>query len=939
MKKNIKLLLATLMAFGMAGAATACEGFELPFDIPGLGAESVPAQEYKATFVADGETVAVVTYKEGATSIEEPAVPEKEHYTGAWAPYLLNGNVTIKAIYTAVEYSVTFVADGVTVDTETYTVFNKKIDVPAVPEKADYTGAWEEYKLDGGNKTVNAVYTPMQYTVTFVADGETVDTQSYNVLNKEITVPAVPEKAGYTGAWAAYELNGNVVVEAVYTAIEYKVYFVHPKTGMQLCAPVTFTADTLSTLEFPAVPEDFATQMVGYTIAWDKKPSDLALEDTNVTPVLTAIEYTVTFNHPRTGMPVAAPITYTIENMSEVVFPEIPESIKMDGYTVAWDKTEADLVLGGLSVSFTITANTYTITYDVNGGKLENDIGTMEIVFGDNYELPVATPAKAYQSFLGWKDENGNFVAAEGTWEIASNVTLTAAYDSTIDFESSDVVPSFLSKTSGTHSLSIVELNGNKVLKMEGSTTNHGLNVTIDFLHDVFEDPNVQYLAFDAKSETTHHTNFRRSTIRTTGTIGQWGQEPYESDTQANEPQGTVFCQGIRPDAFKTFFFTRKDYNNWVSTGATVDMLISAGNFAEDENLYVDNIRPVTQAEYNKANYGLETGGIRPNGGNLLVYYGNTGGTWQYAITADDTGSGKPAFLSYGFTNDNVTEGNRALTFTKAAGQVTLRFNNTSVANFVAIANATGYYAFDLYVGEGSDAVITYPNIANAVIPGHTPNVGGWMTIYCQNDTNVSIKITDTTGGTYAIDNFRSVSAADYQAAQYGFEAGTMGLRLNLMNDEATHSGAAYVYYKGTDYSGTKASIAIAEGNAEGDVNALSNVRIDNTITHSGQYSLAFDKGKGYMYLTRHNESQAKIDFANGFTFWIYSTVEIDGVSGSNFYNGVNGKFNGGEGIMIPANTWTQITVKAEDIGNGRFLILQGGWSGTIYVDDFMPLN
>ena len=159
------------------------------------------------------------------------------------------------------------------------------------------------------------------------------------------------------------------------------------------------------------------------------------------------------------------------------------------------------------------------------------------------------------------------------------------------------------------------------------------------------------------------------------------------------------------------------------------------------------------------------------------------------------------------------------------------------------------------------------------------------------------------------------------------------------MNDEATHSGAAYVYYKGTDYSGTKASIAIAEGNAEGDGNALSNVRIDNTITHSGQYSLAFDKGKGYMYLTRHNESQAKIDFANGFTFWIYSTVEIDGVSGSNFYNGVNGKFNGGEGIMIPANTWTKITVTAEDIGNGRFLILQGNWSGTIYVDDFMPLN
>ena len=45
-------------------------------------------------------------------------------------------------------------------------------------------------------------------------------------------------------------------------------------------------------------------------------------------------------------------------------------------------------------------------------------------------------------------------------------------------------------------------------------------------------------------------------------------------------------------------------------------------------------------------------------------------------------------------------------------------------------------------------------------------------------------------------------------------------------------------------------------------------------------------------------------------------------------------------GIIIPANTWTQITLQAEDIEpNGRFLILQGNWAGTIYIDDFAPLN
>ena len=38
------------------------------------------------------------------------------------------------------------------------------------------------------------------------------------VEDKDITEPAVPEKKGYTGVWAEYELAmGDVTVEAVYT--------------------------------------------------------------------------------------------------------------------------------------------------------------------------------------------------------------------------------------------------------------------------------------------------------------------------------------------------------------------------------------------------------------------------------------------------------------------------------------------------------------------------------------------------------------------------------------------------------------------------------------------------------------------------------------------------------------------------------------------------
>ena len=160
-----------------------------------------------------------------------PTVPEKEHYVGAWA---IDGEVinvdtvwtydvskTAKLVYTANTYTVTFVNGDEVVSTQTYTVENTEITVPEVSAKEHYTGVWESYELNGGDKTINAVYTAIEYTVTFVNGDEVVSTQTYTVENTEITAPEVPAKEGYTGVWAEYELNGgNKTVEVVYTAVE-----------------------------------------------------------------------------------------------------------------------------------------------------------------------------------------------------------------------------------------------------------------------------------------------------------------------------------------------------------------------------------------------------------------------------------------------------------------------------------------------------------------------------------------------------------------------------------------------------------------------------------------------------------------------------------------------------------------------------------------------
>lgn len=63
---------------------------------------TVEPASYTATFVADGNEVAKITFLEGDKElINVPAVPEKEGFWGDWSAYTLgNGDITIEAVYT-----------------------------------------------------------------------------------------------------------------------------------------------------------------------------------------------------------------------------------------------------------------------------------------------------------------------------------------------------------------------------------------------------------------------------------------------------------------------------------------------------------------------------------------------------------------------------------------------------------------------------------------------------------------------------------------------------------------------------------------------------------------------------------------------------------------------------------------------------------------------
>ena len=116
---------------------------------------------YKITFRSGVADDIIVAYADGENKADfTPAVPNKKYYEGVWEDFEPENNQTqiVNAKYTAIKYTVTFKADGKTVDKQTYTVENKNVTEPKVPEKEGYTGKWKDYNLNGGDRTVIAVY-------------------------------------------------------------------------------------------------------------------------------------------------------------------------------------------------------------------------------------------------------------------------------------------------------------------------------------------------------------------------------------------------------------------------------------------------------------------------------------------------------------------------------------------------------------------------------------------------------------------------------------------------------------------------------------------------------------------------------------------------------------------------------------------------------------
>ena len=220
----------------------------------------------------------------------------------------------------------------------------------------------------GGVVTLYAVWTPVEYTITYNANGGTHSntTSAYNTESETITLSDAA-KVGYTfGGW--YDnasFTGNAIT----------------KIAKGSGGNVTLYAKWIPKSGITYKVEHYKQQLDG----------SYQLTDTDNLTGTTDMDVT------------PATKTYT-------------------GFTAPTAKTVAVKADGSLVVVYNYTRNSYTITFDATGGSVTPDSITAK--YGEAITLP--TPTRAGYGFEGWY--NGSKVWGDATMG-AKNLTLTAEWE------------------------------------------------------------------------------------------------------------------------------------------------------------------------------------------------------------------------------------------------------------------------------------------------------------------------------------------------------------------------------------------------------------------------------------------------------------------------------------------------------------------------------
>ena len=175
--------------------------------------------QYTITFDSNGGTEIDAIKQDYATEVEAPTNPERTGYTFAgWTPEvpatIPAENITCVAQWTINQYTITFNTAGGSVIAPIVQDYATAVVAPANPTRDGYTFAgWDKAipaTIPAENVTINATWTPVNYTISYDLAGGSVasaNPTSYNIESAPITL-INPTKDGYDFAgWTGTGLD------------------------------------------------------------------------------------------------------------------------------------------------------------------------------------------------------------------------------------------------------------------------------------------------------------------------------------------------------------------------------------------------------------------------------------------------------------------------------------------------------------------------------------------------------------------------------------------------------------------------------------------------------------------------------------------------------------------------------------------------------------
>ena len=276
-----------------------------------------------------------------------------------------------------------------------------------------------------GNKEYWAKWTINQYTITFDTDGGSEVAPITQDYGTAITAPADPTREGYTftgwdTAIPATMPAHNMTITAQWTVNQYTITF--DTDGGSEVAPIT--QDYGSAITAPAAPT-----REGYTFTgWDKTiPATMPAGDMTITAQWTVNQYTITYDLDG-GTAEGNPDTYTVETDAFTLKNPTRPGHTFTGWSGTGLTGEDNLTLtipkgstGNRSYTAHWSLNTYSITYDLNGGTASGNPTSYTV---ESATITLNQPTKTGYTFTGW---SGTDLTGE------DNLTVTIPAGSTGD--------------------------------------------------------------------------------------------------------------------------------------------------------------------------------------------------------------------------------------------------------------------------------------------------------------------------------------------------------------------------------------------------------------------------------------------------------------------------------------------------------------------------